>query len=191
MKFTGFLKEPIIDYITGKLTILFEPCEDFREAYEHLKGCGKLTLEIKKYKAKRSLDANGYYWVLLTKFAKIIGISNTEAHNILLGRYGQIELFDGRPAYMIIPETEEAEKEARNSSTIHLQPTSQVCEGNDGVMYRTYRLLRGSSDYDTSEMARLIEGLVYECIEVGIPRAEIATPAEKRILEKRYGVEFG
>ena len=38
MKFTGFLKEPIIDYITGKITILFEPCEDFREAYEYLRG---------------------------------------------------------------------------------------------------------------------------------------------------------
>ena len=38
MKFTGRLKEPVIDYLTGKLTVLFEPCEDFREAYENLKA---------------------------------------------------------------------------------------------------------------------------------------------------------
>lgn len=45
--FTGRLKEPLIDYLTGKLTILFEPCEDFRQTYEELKGCEKLSLEIK------------------------------------------------------------------------------------------------------------------------------------------------
>lgn len=191
MKFTGFLKEPIIDYITGKLTILFEPCEDFREAYEHLKGCGKLTLEIKKYKAKRSLDANAYYWVLLTKLARVIGLSNEEAHNMLLCGYGQVELFDGKAVFMTIPDTEESEKKVKNSSEYHLQPTSQVREGNDGVMYRTYKLLRGSSTYNTEEMARLIDGLVRECIEAGIPKAEIATPEEKRILEERYGVKFG
>ena len=36
MKFTGKLKEPIIDYMTGRLTILFEPCEDFRQAYDEI-----------------------------------------------------------------------------------------------------------------------------------------------------------
>ena len=35
-------------------------------------------------------------------------------------------------------------------------------------MYRTYIMLRGSSSYDTKEMARLIDGLVSECKEVGI-----------------------
>ena len=63
-------------------------------------------------------------------------------------------------------------------------------------MYRTYRLLRGSSTYN-AEIARLIDGLVHECIEDRNPRerererAEIATPEEKRILEERYGVKFG
>ena len=191
MKFTGFLKEPIIDYITGKITILFEPCEDFREAYEYLKGCGKLTLEIKKYKAKRSLDANAYYWVLLTKFAKVIGLSNAEAHNMLLCGYGQPEIFDGKCVYMTIPDTEESEKKVKNSSEYHLRPTSQIREGNDGVMYRTYKLLRGSSTYNTEEMARLISGLIEQCKEAGIPDAEIASPNEKRILKERYGVDIG
>lgn len=67
MKFTGRLKEPIIDYVTGRLYVVFEPLEDFRQAYEELKGCEKLSFEIKKYRRKRSLDANAYYWVLCTK----------------------------------------------------------------------------------------------------------------------------
>ena len=191
MKFTGFLKEPIIDYITGKITILFEPCEDFREAYEYLKGCGKLTLEIKKYKAKRSLDANAYYWVILTKFARALGMTNAEAHNMMLCWYGQLELFDEKAVCMTIPDTEESEKKVKNSSEYHLRPTSQVREGNDGVMYRTYKLLRGSSTYNTEEMARLISGLIEQCKEAGIPDAEIASPNEKRILKERYGVDIG
>lgn len=70
MKFTGKLKQPVIDFVTGKLTLLFEPVEDFRQAYEELKNYEKLSLEIKPYRRKRSLDANAYYWVLLTKLAK-------------------------------------------------------------------------------------------------------------------------
>ena len=42
MKFTGKLKEPIIDFATRRLTILFEPQEDFTQAYEELKDCEKL-----------------------------------------------------------------------------------------------------------------------------------------------------
>ena len=121
------LKKAIIDYITGKLTILFEPCEDFRETYEYLKGCGKLTLEIKKYKAKRSLDDADapYYWVLLTKLARVIGLSNEEAHNMLLCGYGQVELFDGKAVYITIRDTEESEKKVKNSTEYHLYSTSQ------------------------------------------------------------------
>ena len=47
MKFTGKLKQPIIDFMTHRLTILFEPNEDFGQAYEELKDCDKLSLEIK------------------------------------------------------------------------------------------------------------------------------------------------
>lgn len=188
MKFTGKLKEPIIDYITGRLTILFEPCEDFRQAYEELKGCDKLSLEIKKYRRKRSLDANAYYWVLIGKLAKVLHLSNPELHNMMLCKYGQPELFDGKTVYTTIPDTESSEKKVANAMDYHLKPTSQVREGNDGVMYRTYKLLRGSSTYNSEEMARLIDGLIGCCKDAGIPDAEIATPDEKRLLKERYGV---
>lgn len=55
MRFTGKLKEPIIDFVTHRLTILFEPNEDFLEAYEELKGKEVLSLEIKPYRKKRRL----------------------------------------------------------------------------------------------------------------------------------------
>lgn len=77
-----------------------------------------------------------------------------------------------------------------NAMDYHLQPTSQVREGLDGVMYRTYKLLRGSHTYNSEEMARLITGLISECKDAGISDAEIATPDEKRILKEKYGVEL-
>jgi len=190
VKFTGKLKEPIIDYITGRLTLLFEPCEDFREAYEEFKDCEKLSLEIKKYRRKRSLDANAYYWVLCTKLAKVLQVSNQEIHNKMLRLYGQLEIFEGKAACITIPDTELAEKKVNNAMDYHLQPTSQVREGLDGIMYRTYKLLRGSHTYNSEEMARLITGLISECKDAGISDAEIATPDEKRLLKERYGVEI-
>ena len=132
----GQTERTIIDYITGRLTILFEPNEDFRQAYEELKDCEKLSLEIKRYRRKRSLDANAYYWVLIGKLAKALELSNPEAHNMMLCRYGQPELFEGKAVYMTIPDTEDAEKKVANATDYHLQPTSQVREGNDGIMYQ-------------------------------------------------------
>lgn len=190
-KFIGKLKEPIIDYRSGKLTILFEPNEDFRETYEELKDCDKLSLEIKKYRAKRSLDANAYYWMLITKFAKVLETSNAEAHNRMLKLYGYPELVDEKSFLVVVPDTEEAHRKVMQAEEYHLKPTSDVREGNDGIMYRTYVLLRGSRTYNTEEMSRLISGLISECKEIGISDREIATPDEKRILKERYGVDLG
>lgn len=104
-------------------------------------------------------------------------------------RYGYPVILSGKSAFTTIPDTEEAENKVKNSTEYHLQPTSQVREGVDGVMYRTYRLLRGSRTYNTEEMSRLISGLITMCKEAQIPDREIATPEEKRLLKERYGVD--
>lgn len=50
--------------------------------------------------------------------------------------------------------------------------------------------MRGSSYYNSAEMARLIDGLIQECKDAEIPESEIMTPDEKRILEERYGIRW-
>jgi hypothetical protein len=134
-----------------------------------------VALKVTKYNEKRSLDANAYYWLLIGKLSKVQNISTTYCHNIMLRRYGVLEEIDGKPVYLVIPDTDEAEKKADEAETYHIKPTSNVREGNDGKMYRTYMLLKGSSQYDTAEMSRLISGLVDECRQCGI---ETLTPAE-------------
>ena len=191
MKFTGKLKQPIIDFISHRLTLLFETNEDFGQAYEELKGYDKLSLEIKPYKRRRSLDANAYYWVLLTKLSKILGTSNAELHNTILSKYGFLEIVDGRTIKVVLPDTDEANKKVMESKIYHLRPTSDVRMGKDGMVYRTYTMLRGSSTYDTAEMSRLIDGLVCDCRDGGIEDSEIASPVERRILKEKYGIDLG
>lgn len=166
MDFTGIFQGLSMNYATGKQTASFELNEDAREAFQDLKGCEKLTIQIKKYRKKRSLDANAYYWVLVSKLGKVLDMANPEVHNIALIRYGQPWIIDGKSVFTTIPDTEDAENQVRYAVNYHLQPTSQVREGNDDVMYRTYRLLRGSHLYNTEEMARLIEKLnIYDAVE--------------------------
>lgn len=191
MECIGRFKGLGIDLMSKHQKLEIEIDTDIREEYDKLKDKEKLRIRIVQYRKKRSLDANAYYWTLLTKFADVVGLSNPEAHNMMLRGYGQSEIFDGKAVYVTIPDTEESEKKVNNATDYHLAPTSQVRMGNDDVMYRTYRLLRGSRTYDTKEMSRLIDGLITCCKEAGIPETEIASPNEKEILKERYGVNFG
>ena len=186
MKFTGHLKEPIIDYFTGRLIILFDPCEDFRQTYEELKDCEKLSLEIKKYKERRSLNANAYFHVLNGKIADKLRISKLRCKNILIGRYGQPELIDdGKQAVL---KTNISVERMMEQETLHCVP----CGGKEenGVEVNFFRVYRGSHTYNTEEMSILIDGTVQEAKDIGIPDSEIATPDEKRMLEERYGVKI-
>lgn len=187
MKFTGILKQPIIDFQSGRLTLLFEPNEDFRETYEKLKECDKLSLEIKKYRASRSLNANAYFHVLVGKIADKMGNSKPAVKNMLLSKYGQYAIENDSLVHLIIRE----DIDVSDREDIHLSATSAIKELDDGKLYRVYRLMRGSHTFDTAEMAKLIEGTIYEAKEAGLTEAEIATPDEKRLLKERYGVDIG
>ena len=128
---------------------------------------GLYVVEIKRHRKRRSLDQNAMYWSVLGQIAKALGVSNNYAHNMMLRRYGQAERYGDKAVYVVLPDTEEAEKQANEAETYHVRPTSQVKEGKDGN-YRTYILLRGSSTYDTAEMTRLIDGVMDEAKQMGL-----------------------
>ena len=161
----------------GKPLVTFEIEQGqpaLKMAQEYKDGV-KVAIKVGKHREKRSLDANAYYWSLLGQLANALKTSNNYCHNFLLRRYGVIEEFDGKPVYIVIPDTDEAEKTAVESETYHIKPTSNVREGNDGKMYRTHILLKGSHAYDTAEMSRLISGIRDECRQCGI---QVETPDE-------------
>lgn len=152
-----------------------------RQIVDAVKQGKTYTVEIKEYRKKRSLNQNDMYWSVLTSFAEALNISNARAHNLLLRRYGQLERYEDKPVYVVLPDTEEAEKRADEAESYHLKPTSQVKEGKDGQMYRTYMLLRGSSTYNTSDFRRLLDGLLDECKQMGIV---VLSPRELELLKE-------
>ena len=163
--------------VDGKPLISFEvnegqPALKMAQKY---KDSPKITLQVKEYKAKRSLDANAYYWLLIGKLSKVLNISTSYCHNVMLRRYGTLEMYDDKPVYLMIQDTDEASRKADEAEKYHIKPTSHVREGKDGKMYRTYMMLKGSHEYDTAEMATLIAGIRSECMNVGI---QVETPDE-------------
>ena len=128
----------------------------------------KVSVKVCKHDKKRSLTANSYYWLLLGRLSKALKISNSYCHNLMLRRYGTLEEFDGQVVYWFIPDTDEASRKADEAEKYHIKPTSNVKDGNDGVMYRAYLLLKGSHSYSRKEFSDLLEGLVEECRLQGI-----------------------
>lgn len=175
----------------GRVRLLFEAQSDFLDEAYTLLGEDVLSLKIAKYKARRSLDANSYYWVTLTKLARLLKTSNAELHNLMLARYGQPWIVGEALHLAMLPDDDETEALVKKSVEYHLRPTSQVKEMKEGKMYRTYITMRGSSTYNTEEMATLIDGLVSECKEAGMTDADIMSTEEKRILKERYGIKYG
>ena len=178
MEFTGrFVGGLRIDVDSRRMEMTVQ-CDrdDIGGEWDDLRKNERLVFSVKEYKRKRSLDANAYYWVLVTKLAKVLNLSKPHLHNILLRRYGQPEIIDGQMVFLVLPDSESGIRKADEAETYHIRPTSQVKTGVDGKMYRTYVMLRGSSTYNTAEMSELIDGLVLECKEQGIetlPAAEL------------------
>lgn len=182
----GTLKDVAMDWKSGKFRLTFEMEQDVSGQLDSIKD-KVLRITAKQWKEKRSLDANAYYWVLLSKMAEAVKISKPRAHNLMLRRYGQPLIIDGAKSYIRIPDTEKAEEMALEASEYHIRPTSQVVTGSDGVNYRTYIMLMGSSQYDTLEMSHLIDGLVDECKSAGI---ETLPPEEIKRMMNDYENEW-
>lgn len=188
MDFTGKITGISIDIPTQKPVVALTADSDL--PIQELKELGKrekVDVIVKRHKDKRSLDANAYYWVLLTKLAKVHQWTNQEAHNRLLRRYGQLERLDGQLIAVPLPDTDKTETDILNKVEYHLMPTPKVTMMK-GNIYRVYIMLRGSSTYDTVEMARLINGLIEDCRDSGISDSDIMTPFEKQKLYEQYGI---
>lgn len=175
--------------LDGKKMVLTFEVDTVDFSYlEEIQKMEKVSIKVTKFRKKRSLDANAYYWKLLTMLAEKIKVSKPRAHNYMLRKYGQCMYFDGQLVTTYIPDTIEAEEQALEQQMFHIKPTSQVLSASDGSLLRTYRVLKGSSDYDSKEMSELLDGLVSECKEQGIPTE---TPNEIEKMKALWGVKHG
>lgn len=72
-----------------KQRITIQLDSDFREGYEALKEA-ELEISIKKWRQKRSKDANAYFHVLVTAIAEARGLGNDEVKRMLVVEYGAL-----------------------------------------------------------------------------------------------------
>lgn len=160
METQGRLKEVSRNWQTNRLLLTFEIETEPREEINQILTEERLTITARKYRAKRSLNANAYFHVLAGKIAEKTGTSMTHEKNRLIREYGQW-LFDGGriPTITMKPEWEDR---LLDMDTVHVKP---IRRDEDGVQFG---VMRGSHTYDTAEMSRLIDATVAECKELGI-----------------------
>ena len=111
-------------------------------------------VEIKIHREKRSLNANSYCWKLCTEIASAINSDKDSVYLLMLKRYGVSDLI---PISNQVPIDDYIKYYNVESKT---------------NKYTWYKIYKGSSKYDTKEMSVLLNGIVSECKEMGIPTKE-------------------
>jgi len=134
----------------------------------------ELSVEIKQYRYKRSLDSNAYMWLLLNKMAAILHTTKDELYIEVLSRYGVF-------THVIVKENVVERVKAEWKSVRELGPVT--IGGRVGAQLQCFF---GSSTYDTKEMCTLIEGVVSEAKELGI---ETLPPYKLMIMKSEWGVK--
>ena len=125
--------------------------------------------EIKPYREKRSRNANSYAWALMGQIADALRTDKDSVYLTMLKRYGQSEMVSVR-----------SDIDVRGFfKYFELAGTSRL----NGKEFSHYRVYKGSSEYDTREMAVLIDGIVSEAQEMEI---ETLTPKELQFLKDEW-----
>jgi len=129
-----------------------------------------LSVEIKPYRKKRSLDANNYCWLLCDKIAEVIRSTKEEVYREVIRRVGKFD-------YMLMhPEATETFIADWSSKGIGWFAEVEGSITINQIEFDKLIIYKGSSRYDTKQMARLIDELVSEAQELDIetrPEAEI------------------
>lgn len=124
---------------------------------------------IEEYKEKRSLNANSYAWVLITKIGNELRKSKEEVYLQMLKDYGQSEIVSILSS--INPEGYFKYYEKIGSSILNQKEFSH------------YKIYKGTSEYDTKEMSIFIDGVVQEAEQLEI---ETKTPDEIERLKRMW-----
>lgn len=154
----------LIDFSFGynrKQRVTIELDSDFREGFDALKGAD-VEVGIKKWRARRSKDANAYFHLLVNEIAIARGLSDDEAKRMLVVEYGTLARDeDGQVIGFKLPPSVRVE---------NIYPYTKLYKQveENGKPFNCYLVYKRSSEMDTKEMAHLIDGTVSEAQELGI-----------------------
>ena len=184
VKVSGRIVGANIDFKTNKPILMLEINERkcFEDLVDDMKDKDKLSVEIKPYREKRSLDANSYMWVLCDKLAKKLSDEKVKItkEDIYRGAIKEIGVFKDF--------TNLSQNDAKTLRTAwEMLGTGWITElvdfmpDGENVVIRCYY---GSSQYNTKQMSRLIDNIVQDCEAVGI---ETMTPDQIAEMKARWG----
>ena len=174
MKLQGTLADVSIDLKTRKPKITFLVNSNIN-SLEELENAPLLDIEAKKHRNRRSLDANAYCWILLGKLSEKMNIKSVDIYKMEIKDIGVYEVLPIKDAAV------EKFVQAWQKNGI-----GWICEiiGKSKIEgYTNVKAYYGSSTYDTKEMSRLIDSIVYDCKMQGI---ETATPEELARLKEAW-----
>ena len=144
-------------FANGKLMLSCSPADGLKFAYSFKPN----DYEIVVKKKKRSNDANSYAWVLIHQIASKLRMPPLEIYrNAILNTGGVTE------SVVCIAE-EAAEQFTRSWEAGHLGRQVQQFPSNRKGFVNLI-VIYGSSDYDTQQMSRFIDGLVQDAKALGI-----------------------
>lgn len=175
MEFTGELQGLSKDWKTGKWHITFSVNEESSlNVIDRLKD-SLLSIKAVKFRKKRSLDANAYCWVLMTKIAEVIDSSKEEVYEEMLQKYGFLAQDD--EGFVVI---------TMKSSTDISKIDGHWKRYKSNGKFTSYLKIQGSSEYDTAQMAHFTDQIVLEAKELDI---EVLTPNEIAKMKEMWGIE--
>ena len=176
MEFTGQLLNVSKDWQSGQFQVTFTVNEPSAiKEVDSIKDVEKLSIKAVKYRQKRSLDANAYCWAIMTKIANHpeVKSSKEEIYEEMLQKYGC--LYQDDEGYITM--TVKAEVDIRK-----VQGHWKFYKSNG--KFASYLMIKGSSEYNTAEMAHFIDMVVQEAKELDI---ETATSDELARLKAAWG----
>ncbi len=146
------------------------------ECIAHLSKLKEGLYEIHEHKQKRTLNQNSFYWQIVGMIAKALREPNIYVHNLLLRRLEIYEIIDDFEVLILLPNTDRAEKQSFYNEELHVKPI----RGEQGIQgkFRWYKVLKGSRNFTTEEMNRLVEMALNELRDMGLQ-----LPQEERFIK--------
>ena len=132
-----------------------------------------ISIEIKKWRNKRSLDANAYAWVLIDQIAEATQQPKTDVYRAAIREVG-----GNTTTVCVQDKAVERLRESWHKNGIGWISETMPSKLKDCTCVILYH---GSSDYDTKQMSTLINILIQDAKSLGI---ETLTPAD---LERMMG----
>lgn len=172
----------------ARISFLVPSPADARQICDSFKPGKQYTMEVKQKKKKRSLDANALMWALIGEMTAILkrndpGITPDDVYRgyiIHSANYVVAEVWEDDYPEMV-------NKWSANGIGWVAQKLDVI--DSKGWMYKyRVRLFYGSSQYDSAQMAQLIDAILQDAAAIGI---DTASESFRALCEQYPGGQYG